>query len=45
MRVILFFPDWRGQEWRETERIDIDNDPSVNFSYSFVTWVKADSVL
>ncbi len=39
-----FFPEWRDQTWREAERITIDNDSSVNFSYSFVTWVKADRV-
>jgi len=31
-----FFPEWRGDDWLEVEREDIDDDPDVPFSYSFL---------
>jgi dihydrofolate reductase len=32
------FPHWDKVEWTEIEREDIDDDPSVSFSYSFITY-------
>lgn len=31
-----YFPEINPQEWQEIERLDIDDDASVNFSYSFL---------
>jgi dihydrofolate reductase len=31
-----FFPEINKEEWREVKREDINNDPQVNFSYSFL---------
>lgn len=31
-----YFPEINTQEWQEIERIDINNDDSVDFSYSFL---------
>lgn len=31
-----YFPEINAQEWQEIERLDIDNDESVDFSYSFL---------
>lgn len=31
-----FFPKIDVKDWTETEREDIDNDPDVSFSYSFL---------
>jgi dihydrofolate reductase len=31
-----YFPEINAQEWQEMERIDIENDTSVDFSYSFL---------
>lgn len=32
-----YFPAFNRADWQEIERIDIDDDPSVDFSYSFLT--------
>lgn len=32
-----WFPDYSNQAWREIDRIDINDDPSVSFKYSFIT--------
>lgn len=34
------FPDWPADTWREIEREDIDNDPTTDFSYSFLKYVR-----
>lgn len=31
-----YFPEINAQEWREIERLDIHDDSSVDFSYSFL---------
>jgi dihydrofolate reductase len=31
-----YFPEINCQEWQEIERLDINNDASVDFSYSFL---------
>jgi dihydrofolate reductase len=31
-----YFPEINCQEWQEIERLDIDDDASVDFSYSFL---------
>lgn len=31
-----YFPEINAQEWQEIERQDIENDDSVNFTYSFL---------
>ncbi|GAB6140088.1 type 3 dihydrofolate reductase [Methylosoma difficile] len=31
-----FFPEFSGNEWQEAAREDINDDPSVPFSYSFI---------
>jgi dihydrofolate reductase len=31
-----FFPEFNSQDWREIERENIDDDPSVEFSYHFL---------
>ena len=38
-----YFPSINKDEWREIAREDIDNDPSVDFSYSFLTLEKTAS--
>lgn len=35
-----FFPEWNRDDWLEVEREDIDDDPDVLFSYSFLTFEK-----
>lgn len=35
-----FFPVISPDDWTETEREDIDDDPAVSFSYSFLTMEK-----
>jgi len=35
-----FFPEWHGDDWLEVEREDIDDDPGVPFSYSFLKFEK-----
>ena len=32
-----FFPEINGNEWTEIEREDVNDDPMVTFSYSFLT--------
>ncbi len=32
-----FFPEFDRDDWQEIAREDIDNDPAVDFSYSFLT--------
>ncbi len=32
-----YFPEFDPADWREIAREDIDNDPAVDFSYSFLT--------
>ena len=32
-----FFPEIKPEQWKELSREDINNDPSVDFSYSFLT--------
>lgn len=36
-----YFPEFKRADWTEVDRQDIKNDPSVNFSYSFVTLKKS----
>jgi len=36
-----FFPVINRAEWKEVAREDISNDPSVDFTYSFITLEKA----
>ena len=31
-----FFPEIQSEHWRETEREDINDDPDVDFNYSFI---------
>jgi len=31
-----FFPEIKPEQWKELSREDINNDPSVDFSYSFL---------
>jgi dihydrofolate reductase len=33
----VFFPPYDPEAWREIERIDVADDPSVDFAYSFLT--------
>ncbi len=35
-----FFPVWNAADWLEVEREDIDDDPQVGFSYSFIKFTK-----
>jgi dihydrofolate reductase len=35
-----FFPLWDSNEWTEIQREDIDADPQVDFSYSFLTFTR-----
>jgi len=35
-----YFPSFDINEWTEIEREDIDNDPSVEFSYSFLQFAR-----
>lgn len=35
-----FFPPWNPTDWIEVEREDIDDDPTVDFSYSFLKFEK-----
>lgn len=35
-----FFPAWNTRDWLEVEREDIDDDPQVSFSYSFLKFAK-----
>lgn len=35
-----FFPEYDQKQWQEIQRQDIDNDPQVNFKYSFVVLKK-----
>ena len=37
-----FFPSINQEEWKEVAREDIDNDSSVDFSYSFLTLDRVD---
>lgn len=32
-----YFPEFNRAEWQEVQRITVDDDPSVDFSYSFLT--------
>lgn len=32
----VFFPPFDASAWREVERVDVDDDPVVDFAYSFV---------
>ncbi|MDO9107102.1 MAG: dihydrofolate reductase [Methylovulum sp.] len=36
-----FFPAWHNEDWREVAREDIDDDPDVPFSYSFLKFEPA----
>ena len=38
-----FFPDFDASMWREIDRTDIDDDASVDFSYSFIKLARAES--
>ncbi len=31
-----FFPVIKPEEWKETDRVDITDDPTVDFTYSFI---------
>lgn len=33
----IFFPEFDRSEWCEIERVDVTNDDSVDFDYSFIT--------
>lgn len=35
-----FFPDFHPSDWAEENRVDVFDDDSVNFSYSFITLKK-----
>ncbi len=37
-----YFPEFDLADWREIAREDIDNDPAVDFSYSFLTLERID---
>lgn len=37
-----FFPKIKEEDWKEIERIEGPKDDSVNFSYSYVTYVRKD---
>ncbi len=37
-----WFPEFDKKQWLESDREDINTDPSVNFSYSFVTYNRAE---
>ena len=32
-----WFPEWQRDEWQELERIEVDDDANVPFSYRFLT--------
>jgi dihydrofolate reductase len=36
-----FFPEWQHAEWQEFAREEVSNDPSVDFSYRFLTYKRS----
>jgi dihydrofolate reductase len=36
-----WFPEFNHHAWTEIQRVDIDDDASVDFSYSFLLWQKS----
>ncbi|HAH59422.1 MAG TPA: dihydrofolate reductase [Bacteroidales bacterium] len=40
----VFFPEINWDEWMEESRTRVDNDPDVQFSYSFVTLLRKQDV-
>jgi dihydrofolate reductase len=40
-----YFPKWNHNDWQLLEQLDINDDPSVDFNYRFLTYQRANLII